>query len=609
MKPFKEVIDGIRKAIMASEVREDIAQMGEYVEQFASTATTKAAEAAASAKTAADAAGNASTAVSAAIDPTLSVSGKAADAAKVGEAVNAEAERAKGVESQIKEDLIDQNLISINRLNPKHYVQDKIPNYVVGESKPTDLVGEAGIGTCTSLIPVSVGDELFVGDNTGNYSYMIYVYDSDKRYVKRYVQESKITVDVDGYVMVVCMGCLSLETFKNRNYYLNKNIDFGYTEYGLNEIGLDAASNKESLNVIQDWVDTGVEVQNGYYDNGVFYQSNEYLSMKIPCKPNEKYKITEFIYGESKFSLAFFYDKNFKFIGKTEAHTSDHWYVNEIITIPDGVYYFVTSHRINNGYLKFSVKKYGFEKYTTRIDELSKKPLEGKSCLIFGDSITYQSERWRDTFLELTGLKQIACISYAGAHLTDYPNTVLDGKYWGENELIYQNTVCNQVQFVINNRNDMEIPDIIIISAFTNDSFTPSQLTSDTDVNVYDDNSSWVDVNTVDRKTPEGAMRWQTTKLHELFPNARIFYASPIQSHPMIHKISETIAKEDKMQRVCRKLSVQLIKAGSESGITGEFEFNLANGKYLSDGLHPNTEGGKVLGRYYANEVISMYRY
>lgn len=39
------------------------------------------------------------------IDPTLSLSGKAADAAKVGEVVNAEAERAKGVEGQIKEDL------------------------------------------------------------------------------------------------------------------------------------------------------------------------------------------------------------------------------------------------------------------------------------------------------------------------------------------------------------------------------------------------------------------------------------------------------------------------------------------------------------------------
>lgn len=86
MKPFKEVIDGIRKAVMASEVREDLAQMGEYVEQFANTVGEN---------------------IKKAIDPTLSLSGKAADAAKVGEAINAESERAKGVESQIKEALID----------------------------------------------------------------------------------------------------------------------------------------------------------------------------------------------------------------------------------------------------------------------------------------------------------------------------------------------------------------------------------------------------------------------------------------------------------------------------------------------------------------------
>lgn len=84
MKPFKEVIDGIRRAVMASEVREDLAQMGEYVEQFANTAGEN---------------------IQKAIDPTLSLSGKAADAAKVGEAINAESERAKGVESQIKEEL------------------------------------------------------------------------------------------------------------------------------------------------------------------------------------------------------------------------------------------------------------------------------------------------------------------------------------------------------------------------------------------------------------------------------------------------------------------------------------------------------------------------
>ena len=51
-KTFPEAIKGIRSAVIASEVREDIAQMGEYVEQFANTATAKAKEAAASAEAA-----------------------------------------------------------------------------------------------------------------------------------------------------------------------------------------------------------------------------------------------------------------------------------------------------------------------------------------------------------------------------------------------------------------------------------------------------------------------------------------------------------------------------------------------------------------------------
>ena len=48
-KTFKEIINGIRTAILGIEVREDIAQGMEYVEQFAETSTTKAQEAAESA--------------------------------------------------------------------------------------------------------------------------------------------------------------------------------------------------------------------------------------------------------------------------------------------------------------------------------------------------------------------------------------------------------------------------------------------------------------------------------------------------------------------------------------------------------------------------------
>ena len=51
-KTFPETIKDVRTAVMASEVREGIAQGMEYVEQFANIATTKAKEAAASAEAA-----------------------------------------------------------------------------------------------------------------------------------------------------------------------------------------------------------------------------------------------------------------------------------------------------------------------------------------------------------------------------------------------------------------------------------------------------------------------------------------------------------------------------------------------------------------------------
>lgn len=54
-KTFADIIDGIRKAVLGVEVREDIAQGMEYVEQFATTATQKADEAASSAEKAAQA--------------------------------------------------------------------------------------------------------------------------------------------------------------------------------------------------------------------------------------------------------------------------------------------------------------------------------------------------------------------------------------------------------------------------------------------------------------------------------------------------------------------------------------------------------------------------
>nr|DAI17112.1 MAG TPA: pectinesterase family protein [Caudoviricetes sp.] len=146
MKPFKEVIDGIRKAVMASEVREDIAQGLEYVEQFANTAGEN---------------------IQKIIDPTLSLSGKAADAAKVGEAVG-----------QLKEDLValtrstsnffssltffDENSIGFDK-KPRHFGGWYLSNYVDVENYKylsVKLKGFNDIVTHDNIAPVVFYDAL-----------------------------------------------------------------------------------------------------------------------------------------------------------------------------------------------------------------------------------------------------------------------------------------------------------------------------------------------------------------------------------------------------------------------------------------------------------------
>ena len=96
------------------------------------------------------------------IDPTLSVSGKAADAAKVGEAVNAESERAKGVENQLKEDLADYE----NALDIKLY-KASLAESAPGIGKNWNLYYDVSIPAGTKVIVTlnSYSGALFINMN------------------------------------------------------------------------------------------------------------------------------------------------------------------------------------------------------------------------------------------------------------------------------------------------------------------------------------------------------------------------------------------------------------------------------------------------------------
>ena len=176
MKPFKEVIDGIRKAVMASEVREDLAQMGEYVEQFANTAGEN---------------------IKKAIDPTLSLSGKAADAAKVGEAVG-----------QLKEDLTNvKNLERTEKLfnnwKTGTWNRGSAPNYTPTFINRNDRV------TFAELIFLQKGSEISIEKYDGQ-KYAIARWTKNKdvwtniEYSPWFTDNQSRTIEEDEYLNVVC---------------------------------------------------------------------------------------------------------------------------------------------------------------------------------------------------------------------------------------------------------------------------------------------------------------------------------------------------------------------------------------------------------------------
>ena len=63
------------------------------------------------------------------------------------------------------------------------------------------------------------------------------------------------------------------------------------------------------------------------------------------------------------------------------------------------------------------------------------------------------------------------------------------------------------------------------------------------------------------------------------------------------------------MKIVGDQLSCKVIMGAYDSGIYGRYETANVNGKYLADGIHPNTDGGVVLGKLYAREICSLLRF
>lgn len=104
--------------------------------------------------------------------------------------------------------------------------------------------------------------------------------------------------------------------------------------------------------------------------------------------------------------------------------------------------------------------------------------------------------------------------------------------------------------------------------------------------------------------TMAGGARWAIQKIMITYPNCRIFVLSPIQSSDVIRN-NNNLTKIEILKEICQGLSVQFIDMYSNCGITEKLE--TGTGIYLSDGLHPNENGRKLMGLYVSKEIRNNY--
>lgn len=221
-----------------------------------------------------------------------------------------------------------------------------------------------------------------------------------------------------------------------------------------------------------------------------------------------------------------------------------------------------------------------------------------KKIMFFGDSITRNEASYIQNLLNRTGMIRVANFAIDGAKLRNKGDTQMDGNPTFESN----NTVPNQVQKLLNNISSYNVPDIIIVSAGTNDDSAESGC----DESKYtDDTGAYVELDAISLTNFSGAMRWIYEKLISCYPNASIFFATPIQASCGSRTYATTKTKAECIKQNCERLSTPCIDAFSKSGIYSRYETQSANGKYLKDGLHPNSNGAVVLAKCYHRELAN----
>lgn len=244
--------------------------------------------------------------------------------------------------------------------------------------------------------------------------------------------------------------------------------------------------------------------------------------------------------------------------------------------------------------------------YDTKISSLETQIANGEvkatknmSMLAFGDSITTTMTIGADGELTDT-VGQTNWVTYSKTYLelSNVYNYAVSGAAFRQRDGVatYQ-YLKNQIELAISKAKPI---DFIVVSAGTNDW---DEFYTDTE---YQTTLDITDMATVDMTKVYQAIRWSFWKIRQAYPDKLCFYAIPIQ------RADETKAKYDFLQRIKRIAQMYnfiIIDAWGESGIIKDFEVWQGAGRYLTDGLHPNTNGKQLMSKLYNKVILNTMKH
>ncbi|HDR3483919.1 TPA: SGNH/GDSL hydrolase family protein [Bacillus pacificus] len=231
--------------------------------------------------------------------------------------------------------------------------------------------------------------------------------------------------------------------------------------------------------------------------------------------------------------------------------------------------------------------------------ESSPVKTKGKNLLAFGDSITETATVSDDgsDYKEGTRSNWPAFTKY-DLQVSQMWNYAKSGATYKDREIngttvVPRQMISTQINTAIaNNRPG----DIIVVSMGTNDG--ASNLGS------YETAMSKTTLDDLDRTKLYEAIRWAFWKIRTHYPNAFCYASTPIQ------RVSNEQPQEllDAITKMAKRYNFIIIDAHNESGVVRDFEVPNGQGRYLYDGLHPNTKGQELMAKLYSRVVLNTFR-